>query len=428
MKSEVIIDNSLKIEERSGTFIDNMKLPVHSWYKYSAGYSAKWAEDILQPYTSENIILDPFVGSGTSCLAANAVGVNSIGFEAHPFIFRISRAKLYALSDIRKFTNAAERLLLTAETLYKNSNQEITQSPELLQKCFEADNLMKLESLRLAYISADLDDETSHLCWLLITSIIRPCSSAGTAQWQYLLPNRKKHKISETFECYRIKLSKMLIEMEYVQESYNKDVKADILLEDARTPFILPENSVDFVITSPPYPNNYDYADATRLEMTFWRDIKGWGCLHDKIRKELVVSCSQHSAKNKIELDDLLESEFLNPIKDEISLVCRELEEVRKTKGGKKTYHTMIASYFIDLSRIIQNLREYCKDGSEQCWVIGDSAPYGVYVPVDKWLDILFKYHGFKSTRFEKIRDRNIKWKNRKHRVPLKEGRLWVKG
>jgi hypothetical protein len=35
---------------------------------------------------------------------------------------------------------------------------------------------------------------------------------------------------------------------------------------------------------------------------------------------------------------------------------------------------------------------------------------------------------GFDTWTFEKLRDRNIKWKNRKHRVPLCEGHLWVRG
>ena len=33
---------------RSGTFTDNMKLPVHRWFRYSAGFSAAWVEDVLQ--------------------------------------------------------------------------------------------------------------------------------------------------------------------------------------------------------------------------------------------------------------------------------------------------------------------------------------------------------------------------------------------
>jgi hypothetical protein len=62
------------------------------------------------------------------------------------------------------------------------------------------------------------------------------------------------------------------------------------------------------------------------------------------------------------------------------------------------------------------------------CFVVGDSAPYGVYVPVERWLGELALAAGFHSYSFEKTRDRNVKWKNRKHRVPLKEGRLWVEG
>jgi len=59
-------------------------------------------------------------------------------------------------------------------------------------------------------------------------------------------------------------------------------------------------------------------------------------------------------------------------------------------------------------------------------FVIGDSAPYGIYVPVEKWLGTLAVAAGFGKFRFEKIRDRNTKWKNRKHSVPLKEGILWI--
>jgi hypothetical protein len=49
-------------------------------------------------------------------------------------------------------------------------------------------------------------------------------------------------------------------------------------------------------------------------------------------------------------------------------------------------------------------------------------------VPVDVWLGKLALAAGFKSFSFEKIRDRNIKWKNRKHDVPLCEGHFWIKG
>ena len=86
----------------------------------------------------------------------------------------------------------------------------------------------------------------------------------------------------------------------------------------------------------------------------------------------------------------------------------------------------MIAAYFLDLAKVWIALRRVTTDDALACFVIGDSAPYGVYVPVDRWLGELALSAGFKSYYFEKIRDRNVKWKNRKHKVPLHEGRLWV--
>ena len=88
----------------------------------------------------------------------------------------------------------------------------------------------------------------------------------------------------------------------------------------------------------------------------------------------------------------------------------------------------MIAAYFNDMAAMWVSLRRVTSPGALACFVIGDSAPYGVYAPVDRWLGILAMAAGFRSFSFEKTRDRNVKWKNRKHRVPLHEGRLWVEG
>ncbi len=88
----------------------------------------------------------------------------------------------------------------------------------------------------------------------------------------------------------------------------------------------------------------------------------------------------------------------------------------------------MIGAYFRDIGTSLHQLRKVCKNGVQMCWVIGNSAPYGVYVPVEEWIAKLAIAAGFQDYSFEKIRDRNIKWKNRKHRVPLKRSFLWIKG
>ena len=182
------------------------------------------------------------------------------------------------------------------------------------------------------------------------------------------------------------------------------------------------------LISSPPYPNNFDYADATRLEMTFWGEISGWKDLKQTIRPSLLRSCSQHSASDKINLEEIVNEPLLSPIKEELIETTHMLDIIRHSKGGEKTYHTRVAAYFLDLAKILKNIRSNMHNDSRICLVIGDSAPYGIHVPVEKWLGKLALSTGFSNYHFEKIRDRNIKWKNRTHNVLLHEGRLWIKG
>jgi hypothetical protein len=106
--------------------------------------------------------------------------------------------------------------------------------------------------------------------------------------------------------------------------------------------------------------------------------------------------------------------------------VYEKLKLERLQHGGKKNYHFMIAAYFTDLANVFHSLRRVTSENALMCFVIGDSAPYGIYVPVDKWLGELAISAGFSNYTFEKLRDRNTKWKNRKHTVPLHEGRLWI--
>jgi hypothetical protein len=155
-------------------------------------------------------------------------------------------------------------------------------------------------------------------------------------------------------------------------------------------------------------------------------EITGWGDLQDAVRKYLVRSCSQHVPERQIDLTAVLNNPAIDVIRNELRPVCEELAAIRETKGGKKTYHLMIACYFQDLALTWQALSRVCTPKAKLCFVIGDSAPYGVYVPVIPWLGKLAVAAGFTKWEFEKTRDRNVKWKNRKHRVPLQEGRLWV--
>lgn len=416
-----------KLKARSGTFLDNMKLPIHRWFRYSAGFSAEWVQSEIKRFEEETgtpaAILDPFVGSGTTAFAACSIGNTAYGFDGHPFVARIARAKNLWYLPVNEFTDACDRVL--AHALANKDAPNRHDESNLIGKCYSIEALLNLDSLRLAYEQLSNDDPVWELVRLNITSILRACSKAGTAQWQYVLPNKSKSKVIDPYVAFKGKAELMASDMLYAQENGWTNT-ATIVEQDFREQPHSPE--CNLLITSPPYPNNYDYADATRLEMMFWKEIDGWGDLKTAVRPTIMRSCSQHSAADKVKLDEILQEPLLQPIIDELTPVVRELETVRLTKGGKKTYHTMIAAYFLDLAKIWENSRAIMSPNCKVCFVIGDSAPYGVHVPAEKWLGELAIASGFTNYSFEKLRDRNIKWKNRTHTVPLHEGRLWVNG
>ena len=410
---------------RSGTFVDNMSLPIHRWFRYSAGFAAPWVEDVLAEWCIKPglVTLDPFVGSGTVPIVCDSIGVNSIGVEAHPMVARICKAKLLWEIDPGRVSSFAAEVLKIA----KDQTPKVSSYPQLILRCFDTESLAALDSLKSAWLLLQDSSPESELVWLALTSILRPTSRAGTAQWQYILPNKTKKKVIHPLLAFQQKIEIIKSDIRWMQARAKRS-HAQIISRDARTLADSVSQMVDAVITSPPYANNYDYADALRFEMTFWGDVTGWGDIHESVRKYLIVSSSQHASRERLKASDLLESDAIEPIRNELGVVMEQLAKVRETHGGKKHYHTMVGAYCRDISLVLRQLRIVCKPGSRMCWVIGDSAPYGVYCPIEKWIGELAIAAGFKQYHFDKLRDRNIKWKNRKHRVPLKEGLLWIEG
>lgn len=410
---------------RSGTFVDNMTLPVHRWFRYSAGFAAEWVEQTLTDWKiqPQQVVLDPFAGSGTVPVVCEKLGVHSIGVEAHPVVSRICQAKLYWSTPVNQFVDFAEHISHEA----RDWQTQTFAYPLLIERSFDPESIVHLESLKRSWQTLADQSPVAELVWLAITAILRPCSTAGTAQWQYILPNKTKKKVIHPALAFRQQVDMMANDMQWMQAHAERPY-AHLISGDARNFATGMEQKVDAVITSPPYANNYDYADALRFEMTFWGEVNGWGDIHDKVRRHLIVSSSQHSSKERLNAEELLALSVVEPIRSELAPVVHQLAITREDHGGKKHYHTMIAAYCRDIALVLQELRTACRPRAQMCWMIGDSAPYGVYCPIDKWIGELAIAAGFHSYHFEKLRDRNIKWKNRKHRVPLKEGLLWIEG
>ena len=62
---------------------DNKRAPIHDWYKFTAGFSYRFVEQVIfqeDLINDENaLIFDPFAGCGTTLVTAQKNGINAIG-------------------------------------------------------------------------------------------------------------------------------------------------------------------------------------------------------------------------------------------------------------------------------------------------------------------------------------------------------------
>ena len=404
------------------TFADNMKRPVHRWFRYSAGYSADWAGSLMRHWGVQTV-LDPFGGSGTTLLAAQEQKIESVATEAHPMVARIASAKLLWTENPDELRERVDEVLAAVKI---DRPVQVPTAP-LIAKCFpDSESLHTLLRIRDEVLKQQNTDGIAELLWLAFVSIIRACSPAGTAQWQYVLPNKTKSRVAEPLSAFASAGDLFASDMEKRQFLLGDNpATATILHSDARSLAGVEDNWAEAVLTSPPYANNYDYADTLRLEQILLGEIEGWKDLRE-LRTVLLRSATQNMGRWNA--DEALESPLMSPIMNEFMPVYENLTQARKERAGHKAYNTMLAGYFYDNAKVFHSLRRATKTGAKVCYVVGDSAPYGVHAPVEKWLGELAVAAGFNSWSFTKVRDRNTKWKNRKHNHPLHEGYLWMEG
>ncbi len=412
-----------------GSFQDSLRAPVHRWFTYPAGYSHKLVESKIREYGlgGQHWIADPFLGTGTTSVSAKVEGVNSIGVEAHPFVFWVAKTKMHFEHDIDALPGDAERVLINAKMIHADGVQCDGVWPELVYKCFDEENLKRLYALRTAILEYETDLTRQDFLKVALTATLRIVTSAG-AGWPYIAPSKFAERLVQrnAFVEFEKRCAMMVNDVVATRIWSVPYSEHKLVNGDARNlaEYVAP-NSIDLILTSPPYLNNYDYADRTRLETYFWGMYDSWGDITHEVRDRLIIAATTQIRRNsmdKVRWCPGVKAVSL-PLHAELMDVIQRLSELRLVKAGKKAYDLMVAGYFEDMLQVILDAYAVLKTGHPFVLVLGDSAPYGVHVRTDEIIGELAIAAGFSNYDVEVIRTRGDKWpgNTQRHKVPLRE-------
>jgi len=417
--------------ERLGTFQDNLRAPIHRWFKYPAGFSYKLVETLIDDkrLTADHWLLDPFVGCGTTSVVAKERGINSLGIEAHPFVWWVAKTKCFWEYDMQSLHRLILRLISDLHQAKPSSTGAVDKYPALVHKCYSPPNLQKLDSIRDIILRMDCSNEERDFFLLALTDTLRTASKAGTG-WPYIAPSKYHEKQErDAIEVFCQQVQAMYKDLVTVQQRpRSQQAECHLLLMDTRESYPVEPESIDLAVTSPPYLNNYDYADRTRLEMYFLGWAKSWHEITEQVRDKLIIAATTQIRRTEFPHDPLsLQLREVAPkIYAELSDKIHQLGEIRLRKGGKKSYDLMVAGYFNDMLQMLMQVYRVMKKGSEFVLVLGDSAPYSVYIPTEEYLGELGLAVGFGGYRIRELRERGGKWGHnpQRHKVMLKESLL----
>lgn len=184
-----------------GTFKDSLRAPIHRWFKYPAGYSYQLIETKIRQYglNESRWILDPFVGCGTTSVVAKAQGVNSIGIEAHPFVFQVAQTKVCWEYDLEALERSINETVLEASEVIQNGGAkavDLNHLPKLVRKCYSPENLARLVIIRDTISQCVNDEHIRRFLNLALTDTLRTAAKAATG-WPYIAPTEMHQRTIE---------------------------------------------------------------------------------------------------------------------------------------------------------------------------------------------------------------------------------------
>ena len=344
---------------------------THGIYPYPAKFIPQLANHYIQQYSTPNqVIYDPYMGSGTTLLEALLNNRIAVGADINPLAYLLTKVKTTPIHPniLRKY-------------LYKMQNDirdyrddKLTgYNMDIISYWYDPEVQATLGGI-LQYIKSVQEPNIRDFLLVNFCSILKRASRSYN---KGIRPQRDKNVRYNT-DLHQLFLKNAFQKAKQIESIY-KDIQTTdinkqrfIYKADARTQ-IIPNESVDLIVTSPPYGISYDHIDIHQLSLAWLQQSFNL----DNFRKISIGSHgkNKHKISKQLQLKSEIAQDYLNQ-----HYLYKKLESnsKKKTKKPKSAFLGSISLYFHDLLFSYQSMLKALKPNSHLITVLGNSVIKGI--------------------------------------------------
>jgi DNA modification methylase len=396
--------------------------PIHNWYNFVLGYSPEYPDYIIEreKIKESQIIADPFMGSGTTLVACKIKGIKSIGVDANDYFVDVAKAKTEWSLALEKLEEEKSRLLqiieracenieetnetdipLFSDEKTKNNKIDIKEyaskhRPPILPDRYISDIPFVKAHIIKEVISQNAQDKKIRAFFdLAVASILVPISNIRYGPGFGVAKSRNGINVLKIFKQ---KMERMVSDLKVIPPKAKKTPTTIKLGDSRQFCKYAEENSIDLMITSPPYPGDHEYTKHTKLELIFMgysQTLKEFRV----IKERMIRGSTTNIYKGDKDSHEIRNIESIIELTNEID---KRLHQDGATSGFEKLYTKVIWEYFGGMYKTLNEVYKTLKKGGKICLLISDSHAFKmVHIQTAELLAEIGKKAGFQEFHIE---------------------------
>lgn len=376
---------------------------THCFHTYPAMFIPQIARRLIETYSVKGeTICDIFCGSGTALVESRLLGRNSYGIDLNPFAIFLAKVKTTEINP-SILTKEYFRLLDGVSKI----NDGDVKSPDFLNIdfWFKPKVIIDLAKIKKAIKKIE-DEKTRNFFMVAFSETVRLSSNMKSGEFKLvrIRPEKLPFHHPNVLHIFKKKSEANINGMSNFYENEDRNTWAKLTYGDSSKDNGVGKNSIDCIVTSPPYGDSRTtvaYGQFSRLSAQ-WIDI------FEEPNKASGVDNELLGGKPTKDLEHNLNSDYL-------------IQTINQIAERDKNRAKDVLSFYIGLEKCLKSAYEILKQNRHFCIVIGNRLVKQIRIPTDFIIAELAENIGFS---YENIIVRNIPGK----RMPIKNSPTNVTG